>query len=178
MSKFRDAVRKAGRGNAEVLALCDKLRDEDLVELGVALDDQPGTYFATFNSPVELRLVKDGTALVKLVPREDLLQARREKQAAAEAKAAKAEEKKLLAAEQARKKEADAARELELGRTPPKEYFRLQTDKFSAFDDDGFPTADLEGQPLAKSAQKRHKKELDVQIKRHEKFLKSQSASP
>lgn len=31
-----------GRGNPELMALCDKLRDEDMVQLGVALDDQAG----------------------------------------------------------------------------------------------------------------------------------------
>lgn len=42
LSRFRDQVRKLGRTNPELMALCDKLRDEDLVQLGVALDDQPG----------------------------------------------------------------------------------------------------------------------------------------
>lgn len=48
LSIFRDEVRrvaiKGGDGALkEVLALCDQLRDVDLVELGVALDDQEGT---------------------------------------------------------------------------------------------------------------------------------------
>ena len=48
LSSFRDSVRKAAIGKDEmalkdILALCDKLRDEDLVPLGVALDDQEGT---------------------------------------------------------------------------------------------------------------------------------------
>lgn len=42
LSKFRDEVRRHGRGNTELMQLCDRLRDEDLVELGVAVDDQPG----------------------------------------------------------------------------------------------------------------------------------------
>jgi cysteinyl-tRNA synthetase len=47
LSSFRDGVRQLaiskGDGAAkEVLALCDKLRDSDLVPLGVALDDQEG----------------------------------------------------------------------------------------------------------------------------------------
>lgn len=47
LSSFRDSVRQlaiSGGDNAskEILALCDHLRDEQLVPLGVALDDQEG----------------------------------------------------------------------------------------------------------------------------------------
>ena len=38
MAKGDDALK-------EILSLCDTLRDTDLVPLGVALDDQPGTIF-------------------------------------------------------------------------------------------------------------------------------------
>lgn len=47
LSSFRDGVRKIAIGKDEtalqdILALSDKLRDEVLVPLGVALDDQEG----------------------------------------------------------------------------------------------------------------------------------------
>jgi hypothetical protein len=47
LSSFRDGIRQLamskGDGAAkDILALCDKLRDSDLVPLGVALDDQEG----------------------------------------------------------------------------------------------------------------------------------------
>ena len=53
LSSFRDGVRRlaiAKGDNAlkEILALSDKLRDSDLVPLGVALDDQEG---ARVNTP-------------------------------------------------------------------------------------------------------------------------------
>jgi cysteinyl-tRNA synthetase len=155
--------------------LCDKLRDEDLVDLGVALDDQPGTLdpFSFLLALDQLLRVTDGTALVKLVPRESLISAREEKRAAAAAKAAKAEEKRRQAEQAAQTKAAEAAKELELGKTPPSEWFRLQSDKWSAWDEEGFPTADKEGEPVTKSGAKRLKKELEVQTKRHEKYLKS-----
>jgi cysteinyl-tRNA synthetase len=49
LSAFRDSVRQVAISNRdsalkEILALCDKLRDNDLVPLGVALDDQDGSY--------------------------------------------------------------------------------------------------------------------------------------
>ena len=48
MSAFRDAVRKVAIEKSpsalkDILALSDRLRDVDLVPLGVALDDQEGT---------------------------------------------------------------------------------------------------------------------------------------
>lgn len=42
LARFRDQIRQLGKGNTELMALCDKLRDDDMVQLGVALDDQPG----------------------------------------------------------------------------------------------------------------------------------------
>ena len=47
LSSFRDGVRKLAiaKGDSalkDILALCDKVRDVDLVPLGVALDDQEG----------------------------------------------------------------------------------------------------------------------------------------
>lgn len=47
LSLFRDGVRrlameKSDTALKDILALCDKLRDIDLVPLGVALDDQEG----------------------------------------------------------------------------------------------------------------------------------------
>ena len=47
LSSFRDDVRQLaiGKGDTalkDILALCDKLRDSDLVPLGVVLDDREG----------------------------------------------------------------------------------------------------------------------------------------
>lgn len=47
LSSFRDGVRRLAIAKGEttlrdILTLSDKLRDEDLVPLGVALDDQEG----------------------------------------------------------------------------------------------------------------------------------------
>jgi cysteinyl-tRNA synthetase len=48
LAGFRDEVRKLAMQQTpskDILALCDKLRDVDLPPLGVALDDQEGSYF-------------------------------------------------------------------------------------------------------------------------------------
>jgi len=46
LSSFRDQVRQlamSGAPSSEILALTDRLRDVEMVDLGVALDDQDGT---------------------------------------------------------------------------------------------------------------------------------------
>jgi len=47
LSSFRDGIRQLAMSKGEnnlkdILTMCDKLRDDDLVPLGVALDDQDG----------------------------------------------------------------------------------------------------------------------------------------
>ncbi|GAW08139.1 cysteinyl-trna synthetase [Lentinula edodes] len=129
LSTFRDGVRRLAidKGDSalkDILALCDKLRDEELIPLGVALDDQ-----------------EDGKALLKLAPPSELLKARDEKRAIALAKQAKKEAAK----------EAERLKRLERlakGRVDPKEMFRPPNVKeglYGSYDDSGVPmTDDLE----------------------------------
>ncbi|KAL1922183.1 uncharacterized protein VTP21DRAFT_9722 [Calcarisporiella thermophila] len=150
LSAFRDNVRKiaiAKGDHKELLALSDRLRDVDCVELGVLLDDQ-----------------EDGKALVKLVPKEELLQAREQKLALEAQRAAKA-----LAQQQER--ERKRIEKLEKGRVPPEQMFRERTDEFSKFDEQGLPTHDAEGQEITKSRSKKLLKEWTAQRKLHEEFL-------
>lgn len=49
LSSFRDEVRRLALKSAnskEILELCDRLRDNELIDLGVALDDQEGMFMA------------------------------------------------------------------------------------------------------------------------------------
>lgn len=51
LSTFRDNVRRLvmnGASAAELLALSDQLRDTELVDLGVAVDDQEGASVLSF----------------------------------------------------------------------------------------------------------------------------------
>ncbi|KAJ8292789.1 Cysteine--tRNA ligase [Rhodotorula toruloides] len=153
LSGFRDQVRQlamSGAASSDILALTDKLRDHDLVDLGVALDDQ-----------------EDGRAMVKLVPPEILREARDAKAAAVREKAAK----KAAAAAAA---EAKRLERLEKGRMPPTEMFRSNTAEYSAWDEQGLPTKDKDGNELPKSRGKKLKKEWDMQKKLHDEFLKEQ----
>lgn len=155
LSSFRDGVRKVAiaKGDlalGEILALSDRLRDTDLVPLGVALDDQ-----------------EDGKALVKLVPPAELIRARDEKRAQEQAKAAR----KAAAVEAERQKKVQ---KLEKGRVPPQELFRpphVDAGLYSSWSAEGLPLADREGKELSKNQAKKVKKDWDLQRKLHEEFL-------
>ena len=59
LSSFRDhvrqlAIRKGDTALKDILALCDKLRDSDLVPLGVALDDQEGGFAIIYKLSIPL----------------------------------------------------------------------------------------------------------------------------
>jgi len=155
LSSFRDNVRKLAMAKGDealkdILALCDKLRDTDLVPLGVALDDQ-----------------EDGKALVKLVPPAELIKAREEKRALQEAKAAK----KAASVEAERQKRLQ---KIEKGRASPQTMFKppnVAEGTYKSWNAEGFPLTDGEGKELAKSHSKRLQKEFANQTKLHEEFL-------
>ncbi|KAF9010620.1 tRNA synthetases class I (C) catalytic domain-containing protein [Cyathus striatus] len=156
LSTFRDGVRKIAMDRGEtalkdILALCDKLRDVDLVSLGVALDDQ-----------------QDGKALVKLVSPAELIRARDEKRAQVEAKAMK----KAAAVEAERQKQQ---LRLEKGRVAPQDMFKPphvpEGTTYGSWDVDGLPLTDAEGNTLSKNQAKKVKKDQLLQEKLHREFL-------
>ncbi|KAF9962810.1 hypothetical protein BGZ65_007829 [Modicella reniformis] len=153
LSTFRDTVRRyarEGRPAQEMLALSDKLRDEDLERLGVSLDDR-----------------EDDKALIKFIPAEELAAARQAKLQQAAEKAARKEEL-------ARAKEAARLAKLEKGKVSYLEMFRQSpnADEYGSFEQEtGIPLTDNEGQELAKSRRKKLTKEWETQKKLHEDYL-------
>jgi cysteinyl-tRNA synthetase len=139
LSTFRDGVRRlaVGMGDSaaalqDVLALCDRLRDADLVPLGVALDDQA-----------------DGNALVKLVPPADLIRAREEKRAQAEAKMRKNPQQ-----QQRQRQHAQRAAKLAKARSTPQDMFKpphVPEGTYGSWDENGVPLTDGEGRVLSKN---------------------------
>ncbi|KAF9556389.1 hypothetical protein BGW38_009198, partial [Lunasporangiospora selenospora] len=153
LSSFRDTVRsyaREGRPAKDILALSDKLRDEDLERLGVSLDDR-----------------EDGTALIKFIPAEELAAQRQAKVQAANEKAARKEEA-------ARAKEAARLAKLEKGKASHLDMFRQSPNaaEYGSFEDaTGIPLTDKEGQELPKSRKKKLTKEWEAQKKLHEEYL-------
>ncbi|WVF72463.1 cysteine-tRNA ligase [Kwoniella sp. CBS 6097] len=158
ISSFRDEIRRlaiAGSPSVstDILKLCDKFRDDDLVNLGVQLDDGQAA---------------DGGALYKVVDPALLIKAREEKAAIAADKAAKK-------AANAAAAEAKRIAQLEKGKVSPKDMFRppnVPEGAFSEWDEEsGLPTKDGECVEVSKSASKKMLKELKVQEKLHKDWL-------
>jgi cysteinyl-tRNA synthetase len=133
----------SGDLNKQILALCDRVRDVDLWQLDIYLEDRE-------NAPALVRPVTEG-----------LKAARRER----EDRARQKEEAK-------KKREQEALEKLQKGRLPPTEMFKPpHSSDYSAWDPDGIPTTAKDGSALTASKIKRLKKEWDLQRKAHEKYL-------
>lgn len=151
ISRIRDELRRlapTSLAKKEILSLCDTIRDVDLTNLGVYLDDRP-----------------DGQpSLIKFVPKEELLAQREEK--------AKREEEKRKAKEEAKAKVA--AQEAEKAAKAKVSHLDMYKgdERFSEFDADGLPTKMKDGSEVAKSMGKKLKKDWDRQKKLHEEWLK------
>jgi cysteinyl-tRNA synthetase len=142
IAEFRDNIRGAGRtqNTSKVLSLCDELRDNTLLELGVRLEDKGTTSVWKLEDPAVLRA-------------ERILKAR-----------------DASAKEQARTLEAaKRATKAATANVHPRELFKKRDAKYTHFDNDGIPTHDLMGQPLPKSQIKKLKKEWDKQKKIYDK---------
>nr|XP_018264033.1 cysteine-tRNA ligase [Kwoniella dejecticola CBS 10117]OBR86191.1 cysteine-tRNA ligase [Kwoniella dejecticola CBS 10117] len=159
ISSFRDAVRRLAMDKTlnpnelskQILALSDRFRDEEAVNLGLQLDDGQGS---------------DGGALFKIVDPQSLVAAR--------------EEKRTIAAEKLAKKEANARAaeekriaQLEKGKISPKAMFKPPHTNglYTEWDAEGLPTKDAEGNEVSKSLLKKLAKEVKVQEKLHEAYL-------
>ncbi|KAH7246371.1 tRNA synthetases class I (C) catalytic domain-containing protein [Fusarium tricinctum] len=149
VSKLRDELRRiVGNQTPEtkksILSLTDRIRDEDLTNLGVYLDDRP-----------------DGQAsLIKFIPAAELIAAREEKVAQAAEKAKKKEEARL-----AREKADQEAREK--AKVRPEDLFKGD-ERYSAWDEQGLPTKMKDGSDVPKSQLKGLKKQWDRQKKAHD----------
>lgn len=143
-SSFRDKIRTLAieKKEGEFLTLCDVLRNDELPPLGVSLDDR-----------------NNATALVKLVPPEELLAQRAEK----ERKDAEKEANRL-----ALKKEREEVerKKLEASKVSPFEMFKPpHSDEFEEWDADGLPIKVKGGQEVAKNRLKKLKKDWAKQHK-------------
>lgn len=151
MAEFRGSVREQARQlkAVEILKLCDDLRDEQLPNLGVRLEDK-----------------ENGPAAIKLMSKEALLKEREQKKAQELEKAAEKERKRL---EQLALAEAREAQK----KVNPKEMFLKETDKYSAFDENGLPTLDVEGKEVSKGQVKKLQKLQQAQEKKYNEYLAS-----
>ncbi|KAK5993724.1 putative cysteine--tRNA ligase [Cladobotryum mycophilum] len=149
VSQIRDELRRTvstqePETKKAILVITDRIRDHDLTNLGVYLDDRPD------NQP----------SLIKFVPAAELIAAREEKAAREAEKAQKKEEARL-----AREKADQEAREK--AKVPPEELFK-KDERYSAWDEQGLPTKMRDGSDVPKTQLKALKKAWEKQKKAHE----------
>lgn len=154
ISKLRDELRRIAptaeaATKKSILALSDKIRDFDLTNLGVYLDDRP-----------------DEPSLVKFIPASELIAAREEKAAQSAAKAQAKEEAKLA-------RERAEAERWEKAKVKPEEMYKTGEtgEKYSEWDGEGMPTKLKDGSEVPKSQLKKLKKDQDKQKKAYGEWL-------
>lgn len=154
---FRDEVRALGKARAEpkeVLSVCDRVRDETLVDLGVRLEDRP-----------------DGKAVWKL----DDPAVLRSEQAERARLVAEAAAKKLR--EQIDRKGKELDKLVGLAALPSIEV--ALSDKYSKWDEvTGEPTHNKDGQELDAKAKDKAKKEVEKAKKAREPLVKKLAEDP
>ena len=147
ISRIRDELRTlapTSPAKMAILAFSDEIRDSDLLNLGVYLDDRPD------NQP----------ALIKFIPASELL-AQKEEKLVKEREKAGQKEKLRLEREKLDEERAEKAKVSHL------EMFRGD-ERWGAWDDEGLPTKTKEGEDVPKSAAKKLRKDWERQRKVHE----------
>lgn len=146
LSKFQhevSALTDSEKLSKDVLQLCDRIRDIELWNLGIYLEDRPD------NQP----------ALIRPVTRE--LRAAKAEQEAREEQKNKAKEER----------EKEAAAKADRGKLSHLDMFR--TAEYSAWDEEGLPLKDAVGEEITKSKGKKLRKDWERQKKLHEAWRKA-----
>ena len=138
-----------------MLSLCDQLRDETLIDLGVRVEDRAEGALWKLDEPEVLR---------------------RELQA----KQAKQLEDRAIKMLNKLNAKLEALAKAEMAATPPAQVLSLpvHAGKYGPLDAEGKPTTDAAGEPLSKSALKTALALLEKHKKEHEKHLTTLAKTP
>ncbi|CDK28060.1 unnamed protein product [Kuraishia capsulata CBS 1993] len=158
LSTFRDLVRSSAIEKQDYkvfLDATDRIRDKDLLDLGVALDDR-----------------NNQAALIKFLSaqeQEELTKQQEEKEKIAQAKLAKK-------VEQLKLKEQQQKQRMEKAKQVPSEMFKTGEYQglYSEWDSEGLPVKAADGTEVTKSARKKLVKLFEQQKKLHEEYLSLQ----
>jgi len=146
---YRDNVRKAAKNKDidEVQKVSDQVRDSDLPELGIRLED-----------------AGNKASIWKFQSKEEILADRKKKEEAAAEKLKKKEEEKLRIQKQQDEKD----------RVNPREMF-LQHADYSKFDEQGIPTHNAKGDELGKRPRIKAEGVWNKQEEKYQKWLAKQT---
>ncbi|SCV03230.1 LANO_0G02938g1_1 [Lachancea nothofagi CBS 11611] len=152
LSNFRDDVRRLAIGkasNSEFLKLTDKVRDQDILDLNISIDDRNEQA-----SLVKFLTEEEKQEYKKLIVERD--QRQQEKEA-----------KKL---EQTRLRDAKEAEKRKKAEMSPNDMFR-NTELYLEWDQEGLPLKNKDGSDVTKSMMKKLKKQWDQQKKLHSEYF-------
>ncbi|EER10473.1 cysteinyl-tRNA synthetase, putative, partial [Perkinsus marinus ATCC 50983] len=147
-ASFREQLRSTAQAdkNKMLLQMCDDLRDETMVDLGVRLEDKP-----------------DGSSVWSL---EDPIALKREIEAK---KAQKKREARMKERRKLETKVQEKTKELQRwtkALVDPAEFLRDES-KYGSWDDAGLPLTFADGSEISKKARKQAIKEMDKHVKDH-----------
>lgn len=142
-SEIRSLSDDSSTLSKSILELCDRVRDVDLWDMGIHLEDRDGAQ----------------GALIRPVTK-SLRQARQEK-----------EERDNQKDKARKEREAEAVAKADKGKLSPQDMFK--TEEYSQWDVNGLPVKDAAGEEITKSKGKKLKKEWDRQNKLHEDWVEA-----
>lgn len=142
-SEIRSLSDDSSTLSKSILELCDRVRDVDLWDMGIHLEDRDGAQ----------------GALIRPVTK-SLRQARQEK-----------EERDNQKDKARKEREAEAVAKADKGKLSPQDMFK--TEEYSQWDANGLPVKDAAGEEITKSKGKKLKKEWDRQNKLHEDWVEA-----
>ncbi|SCU95895.1 LAFA_0G03004g1_1 [Lachancea sp. 'fantastica'] len=152
LSNFRDEVRRlaiSGAAHSDLLKLTDRVRDHDILNLNVSIDDR-----------------SDQASLVKFLNEQE----KEELQKVLVEKEERQKEKEAKKQEQARLRELKEAERRKKAEVAPQDMFR-DTELYSEWDQDGLPVKNKDGTEVTKSMLKKLKKQFDQQKKLHDEYF-------
>ncbi|PHJ25695.1 cysteine-trna synthetase [Cystoisospora suis] len=133
-----------------LLKKCDDVRDKELVELGILLQDRP-----------------DGTFVFRHATKEEILREREQREEEERKKKEQKEEKQRAAAELQARKEKER-------QVAPVDFYRvLHGDQYGDYDENGIPLTLKNGELISKSQRQKMMKHLEKHQKVHEQWLAS-----
>ncbi|CAD8213068.1 unnamed protein product [Paramecium octaurelia] len=152
INQFQQQVLAASqeKNKQQLFSLCDKLRDEQLFELGIKIEDKDKDQPSIWKQydPKELKLEKEQQQ--KLIQQKELIKKKEEE-----------------------KKKQEELEKLEKAKIHPKDMFLSQVDKYSEFDEKGIPVKDKEGNELSKKQKKVVQELWEKQNKIHNQYLET-----
>lgn len=184
LCSFRDAVREAARANkgqggtsaAEMLALCDKLRDETMLELGVRMEDVSSASSSSSSGGASSPSPSPAGGLRSVWKLDDPDKLKRERD---ERRREELSNRRTKLQNKLDKLQKDLTK-LQESSIDAKQFFAAPTqrEKYSAFDEQGKPTLDAEGKELTKSALKAINKVWEARDKAHKDYLNKIEKNP